>query len=65
MNAAKQQHKKKREEMKTTTNAFVVFDRATNKKLATLPLTAPIQATLDAYTRAGFAVDWKWGRLTK
>jgi hypothetical protein len=51
--------------MKTTTNAFVVFDRASNKKLATLPLTAPIQATLDAYAKAGLAVDWKWGKLTK
>jgi hypothetical protein len=50
---------------KTKVNAFVVFDRATNKKLATLPLTAPIQSTLDAYTKAGLAVDWKWGKLTK
>jgi hypothetical protein len=51
--------------MKKTANAFVVFDMATNKKLATLPLTAPIQATLDAYTRAGLVVSWKWGYLTK
>jgi hypothetical protein len=65
MNAANNNTKKKREKMKTTTNAFVVFDRATNKKLATLPLTAPIQATIDAYTRAGLAVGWKWGKLTK
>jgi hypothetical protein len=50
---------------KTKVNAFVVFDRATNKKLATLPLTAPIQATIDAYTRAGLEVGWKWGKLTK
>jgi hypothetical protein len=69
MNAANNNTKKKREKMenktKTKVNAFVVFDKATNKKLATLPLTAPIQPTLDAYTRAGLAVDWKWGKLTK
>ena len=50
---------------KTKVNAFVVFDRATNKKLATLPLTAPIGATLEAYERAGLVVGWKWGKLTK
>jgi hypothetical protein len=65
MSAANNNTKKKREKMKTTANAFVIFDKATNKKLATLPLTAPIQPTLDAYTKAGLAVDWKWGKLTK
>ena len=50
---------------KTKINAFVVFDRETNKKLATLPLTAPIGATLEAYARAGLVVGWKWGKLTK
>jgi hypothetical protein len=49
---------------KTKINAFVVFDRETNKKLATLPLTAPIGATLEAYARAGLVVGWKWGKLT-
>jgi hypothetical protein len=50
---------------KETLNAFVIFDRVTNKKLATLPLTAPIGATLEAYARAGLVVGWKWGKLTK
>ena len=49
---------------KNTANAFVVFERLTNKKLATLPLTAPIGPTLDAYARAGLEVGWKWGKLT-
>ena len=52
-------------ETKTKANAFVIFDKATNKKLATLPLTAPIQTMLDAYAKAGISVDWKWGKLTK
>ena len=61
-------HKQKREKMKTqkeTSSAFIIFDIVTNKKLATLPLTAPIGHTLDAYARAGLEVGWKWGKLTK
>jgi hypothetical protein len=56
-----------REKVKTETktNAFVIFERATNRTLATLPLTAPIQPTLDAYARAGLVVSWKWGELKK
>jgi hypothetical protein len=50
---------------KNTANAFIVFERLTNKKLATLPLTAPIGLTLDAYARAGLEVGWKWGKLTR
>jgi hypothetical protein len=68
MNEANNNNKQKRENMKTqkeTLNAFVIFDRVTNKKLATLPLTAPIGHTLDAYARAGLDVGWKWGKLTK
>jgi hypothetical protein len=40
---------------------FVVIDRATDKPLATLPLTVPIGSTIEAYERAGYSVRWTWG----
>ena len=39
---------------------FIIFDRVTGKKFATLPLTIPIGATVDAYKRAGHDVSWGW-----
>lgn len=39
---------------------FDIFDKATGETLATLPLTVPIGATVDAFTRAGQSVGWRW-----
>jgi hypothetical protein len=39
---------------------FIIFDKRTGNKLATLPLTVPIGATVEAYERAGHSVRWGW-----
>ena len=39
---------------------FSILDKATGKKLATLPLTIPIGATLEGFERAGHEVTWTW-----
>ena len=39
---------------------FTIFNKATGQKLATLPLTIPIGATVEAYERAGHSVSWGW-----
>jgi hypothetical protein len=39
---------------------FIIFDKATGRKFATLPLTIPIGATVEAYERAGHNVSWGW-----
>jgi hypothetical protein len=39
---------------------FTVFDKATGKKLASLPLTVPIGSTIEAYEKAGHTVTWGW-----
>lgn len=39
---------------------FVVFDKETGNKLATLPLTIPIGSTIEAYEKAGHSVRWSW-----
>ncbi len=44
---------------------FTVYEKETNRKLATLPLTVSIGSTLDAYQAAGFVVGWKWGEIKK
>jgi hypothetical protein len=49
--------------MKTTTG-FTILDKATGKKLATLPLTIPIGATVEAYNKAGYNVSWAWAEAT-
>lgn len=45
--------------------AFIVYEKETKRKLATLPLTVPIGATLEAYEAAGFLVGWTWGGIKK
>ena len=42
------------------TNVFIVCDRATGEHLATLPLTVPIGATVEAFGKSGRAVGWTW-----
>jgi len=44
-------------------SAFVIYDRDTEATLATLPLTIPIGATVEGFTKAGLNVGWKWGNL--
>lgn len=39
---------------------FTIFNKVTGQKLATLPLTIPIGATVEAYERAGHSVSWGW-----
>lgn len=39
---------------------FIVFDKVTGNKLATLPLTIPIGLTIEAYEKAGHSVNWGW-----
>ena len=39
---------------------FIIFDKATGRRFATLPLTIPIGATVEAYERAGHSVSWGW-----
>jgi len=39
---------------------FTIFNKATGQKLATLPLSIPIGATLEAYEREGHQVSWGW-----
>ena len=39
---------------------FVIYDKETGQKLATLPLTVPIGSTIEAYEKAGHNVKWSW-----
>ena len=39
---------------------FSIYDQETGKKFATLPLTIPIGATVEAYEKAGHKVRWGW-----
>jgi hypothetical protein len=43
-----------------TTTGFSVLDKTTGKKLATLPLTIPIGATVEGFQAAGYEVIWTW-----
>jgi hypothetical protein len=39
---------------------FIIYNKETRQKLATLPLTIPIGATVEAYEKAGHKVSWGW-----
>jgi hypothetical protein len=39
---------------------FTIYNLATGEKLASLPLTVPIGATIEAYQKAGLEVSWTW-----
>ena len=39
---------------------FTIFNKETGQELATLPLTIPIGATVEAYEKAGHKVRWGW-----
>ena len=41
-------------------NGFIIFNKETGEKLATLPLTIPIGSTVEAYEKAGHKVGWAW-----
>ena len=41
-------------------NGFIIFNKETGEKLATLPLTIPIGSTVKAYEKAGHNVTWGW-----
>ena len=41
-------------------NGFIIFNKETGEKLATLPLTIPIGSTVEAYEKAGHNVTWGW-----
>lgn len=40
---------------------FIIYEKETEKILATLPLTLPIGATVEGFERAGYQVGWRWG----
>lgn len=44
----------------TRVDGFIIYNKETGSKLATLPLTVPIGATVEAYERAGHQVCWGW-----
>ena len=39
---------------------FIIYNKETGQKLATLPLTIPIGATVEAYEKEGHKVCWGW-----
>lgn len=39
---------------------FTIFNKKTGQELATLPLTIPIGATVEAYEKAGHDISWGW-----
>jgi hypothetical protein len=39
---------------------FTIYKLDTGEKLATLPLTVPIGATVEAFQQAGIEVSWTW-----
>jgi len=39
---------------------FTIYNKATGEKLATLPLSIPIGATVKVYEREGHQVSWGW-----
>jgi hypothetical protein len=39
---------------------FTIFNKVTGQKLATLPLSIPIGATVEAYERDGHSISWGW-----
>lgn len=41
-------------------SGFIVFDKTTGERLATLPLTIPIGSTIEGYEKAGHEVRWTW-----
>ena len=41
-------------------SGFIVFDKTTGERLATLPLTIPIGSTIEGYEKAGYEVTWTW-----
>ena len=51
--------KREREKM-SKVKGFSIYDQETGKKFATLPLTIPIGATVEAYEKAGHKVRWGW-----
>jgi len=49
-----------RERVMSRVTGFTIFNKETGQKLATLPLTIPIGATVEAYERDGHSVGWGW-----
>ena len=49
-----------RERVMSKVIGFTIFNSKTGQKLATLPLTIPIGATVEAYERDGHSVRWGW-----
>lgn len=47
----------------STITAFSIIEKDSGSVLATLPLTVPIGATMDAYEQAGFDVKWSWSEI--
>jgi hypothetical protein len=50
----------RRERAMSRVTGFTIFNKETGQKLATLPLTIPIGATVEAYERDGQSVGWGW-----
>jgi hypothetical protein len=44
----------------TKITGFSIVDKATGEKLGVYPLTIPIGATVDEYTKSGREVSWAW-----
>ena len=49
-----------KEKVMSKVTGFTIFNKETGQKLATLPLTIPIGATVKAYERDGHSVSWGW-----
>jgi hypothetical protein len=47
------------------TTGFIVFNKKTGERLATLPLTIPIGSTIEGYQKAGYEVTWTWEEKEK
>ena len=45
---------------KNKVEGFIIFNKLTGQKLATLPLSIPIGETIKAYQREGLEVGWSW-----
>lgn len=53
-------HYTRRARTMSNVRGFVIYNKDTGQKMATLPLTIPIGSTVEAYKKAGHAVTWGW-----
>ena len=44
----------------TRVEGFIIYNKETGQRLATLPLAISIGATVEAYEKEGHKVSWSW-----